>query len=291
MTFNQMNYFLTVAKYLNFSRAATSLFVSQSTLSRSIASMENELNVTLFDRRYHNLKLTPAGELLYREGEVLMNNMNELLNRLQTIDSGQKKRLAIGILDGQKADPDIILAMKSVLEKVPEFSINIRRIDYDAAIQGFKDFKLDAAQMLVPSQEILGDNIESLLIGNESYYLVARNDDSIWTAGKKPKLSDLNEKTILMPRVYPDKETIVQCFSDVGVAPKIRIVPDMETLSLWIESGIGMAICNASHVICVSGEKRPVRIELMEDIPQVPMILMWNKNNLTPLMELFLSFI
>ena len=41
MTFNQINYFLNVAKHLSFTKAASSLFITQSTLSRSIASLED----------------------------------------------------------------------------------------------------------------------------------------------------------------------------------------------------------------------------------------------------------
>ena len=289
MTFNQMNYFITVARYMNFSRAATTLFVTQSTLSRSIAAMESELNVTLFDRRYHNLKLTPAGELLYREGQVFMENMNVLFNRLQTIEGSRKKRLAIGVLDGQKADNNVILTVKNVLEKVPEFTIDIRRIDYDSSLQGLKDMKVDVAQMLVPSSTELADYIGSVQIGEENYYLVGRNDDPIW---EEPlELTSLNGKKLLLPRTYPGNDSLLQCLEEAGVNANIRPFPDMETLSLWLESGIGVTICNASHVACASGIKRPVRFALLQQIPPIPMMLLWNRDNVTPLLEMFLSLV
>ena len=52
MTFNQINYFLNVAKHLSFTKAASSLFITQSTLSRSIASLEDELGVVLLKRDF-----------------------------------------------------------------------------------------------------------------------------------------------------------------------------------------------------------------------------------------------
>lgn len=290
MTFNQLTYFITIAKYLNFSRAAQALFVTQSTLSRSIASMEAELNVTLFDRRYHNIKLTPAGELMYREGQIIMENMNDLIRRLQALDSSRKFRLSIGVLDGQKIETHVILAVKNMMEEVPEFGIDVRRIDYAAALQELTDAKLDLVQTLEPPGASLDDSIDYVHMGTESYYLVARSDDPIWEDESLP-LSCFDDKVILIPRAYPASDAIIQFFADAGVSPRFQIAPDEETLSLWIESGMGISICNASHVICSGGMSRPVRVEPVSSLPKVSMILMWNKENVTPLLERMLSFI
>lgn len=290
MTFNQLKYFITVAKYLNFSRAAQALFVTQSTLSRSIAAMESELNVTLFDRRYHSIRLTPAGELLYREGQVIRDNIDDLFQRLQELDSSKKSRLSIGVLDGQKIETRIILAVKNVMEQMPEFGIDVRRIDYAAAIQELRDNKFDMIQTIVPPGERLDDEFEHVLVESENYYLVARNDDPIWKQEGLP-LEAFEGKAVLVPRAYPGIDAIEQCFRDAGVFPRFQVSPDMETLSLWIESGMGVSICNASHVTCSSGVKRPARVEPIPALPRIPMMLLWNRENVPPLLERLLSFI
>ena len=48
MTIEHLRYFLAAAKYLNMSKAADSLYIHQSTLSRCIAGMEEELGAKLF---------------------------------------------------------------------------------------------------------------------------------------------------------------------------------------------------------------------------------------------------
>lgn len=50
MTISQIKYFLTAARYLNFSKAADQLDTSQPNFSRQIASIESELNLILFIR-------------------------------------------------------------------------------------------------------------------------------------------------------------------------------------------------------------------------------------------------
>lgn len=63
MTDTQKKYFLAVAKYLNFSKASESLFVSQPAVSKSIISLEEELGVALFARSGKYVRLTGPGEL------------------------------------------------------------------------------------------------------------------------------------------------------------------------------------------------------------------------------------
>ncbi len=65
MTFEQIDFFMSCAACLNFSLAAKYHFVSVSTLSRSISSLENELGIKLFDRGYHGHKLTDNGRDLF----------------------------------------------------------------------------------------------------------------------------------------------------------------------------------------------------------------------------------
>ena len=68
---SQIQCFLATARTKNFTRAAQELYISQPVLSRKIASMEEELGVTLFDRSGKVVQLTAAGvfsELCGRTG-------------------------------------------------------------------------------------------------------------------------------------------------------------------------------------------------------------------------------
>ncbi len=59
--FTSLHYFLMVAQYASFSRAAVATGVSQPTLSRQVRELEAELNVRLFDRTGRGVQLTSAG--------------------------------------------------------------------------------------------------------------------------------------------------------------------------------------------------------------------------------------
>ena len=64
MELRVLNYFLAVAREENFTRAAQMLHVTQPTLSRQIAQLEEELGVELFTRSNHNIILTESGMIL-----------------------------------------------------------------------------------------------------------------------------------------------------------------------------------------------------------------------------------
>ena len=68
---DDLRYFLAVARTGNCSRAAARLRVNQSTVSRRIAALEKELNASLFERIPKGLVLRPDGERLFREAEAM----------------------------------------------------------------------------------------------------------------------------------------------------------------------------------------------------------------------------
>ena len=65
-SFDYYRTFYYVAKYKNFTRAATMLLSSQPSVTRSIQNLESELSCRLFIRSRHGVTLTPEGEMLYR---------------------------------------------------------------------------------------------------------------------------------------------------------------------------------------------------------------------------------
>ena len=65
MTIFQIQCFLNVAEYLNFTEAANHLFVAQSSLSRNVSNLEEELGMKLFVRTKKYVRLTSSGAILY----------------------------------------------------------------------------------------------------------------------------------------------------------------------------------------------------------------------------------
>lgn len=65
-------YFLMVAREENVTRAANALHLTQPTLSRQLAQLEEELGVKLFDRGKRKITLTAEGVLLHRRAKEIL---------------------------------------------------------------------------------------------------------------------------------------------------------------------------------------------------------------------------
>ena len=69
MTLNQILYFQKAARLENYHQAAEELYISQPSLSRSMAVLESELGVALFEKKGRGVTLTKAGQLFLERSE------------------------------------------------------------------------------------------------------------------------------------------------------------------------------------------------------------------------------
>ena len=96
MNLRRLRHFLEVARDLHFGRASARLGISQPALSASIARLESDLGVQLFDRTSRLVRLTTAGEHLLRESPALLDHAAEVSDGLRRVDSGQAGHVDLG---------------------------------------------------------------------------------------------------------------------------------------------------------------------------------------------------
>lgn len=96
MEFRVLKYFLMVARLGNMTRAAERLHITQPTLSRQIAELEEETGVLLFDREKRRLTLTEEGHLLRRRAE----EMAALMEKTEEELSSSERHLEGNIMAG-----------------------------------------------------------------------------------------------------------------------------------------------------------------------------------------------
>lgn len=89
MTLNQLEYFQTVAKLQHFRQAAELLKISQPSLSRSMAALEQELNLVLFERQGRNVILT-------KPGRVFLEHVNKILDEIHIAEYKMKQLAGSG---------------------------------------------------------------------------------------------------------------------------------------------------------------------------------------------------
>ena len=99
MEIRVLRYFLTVVREESITRAAEVLHITQPTLSRQIAQMEEEMGVRLFDRGSRKIALTSEGMLLRRRAEEILELVDKTEKELTEQDEMVEGTVSIGLGD------------------------------------------------------------------------------------------------------------------------------------------------------------------------------------------------
>ena len=97
MELTQLKYFQALARCRNFTQAAKSIAVSQSALSRSIAKLEDELSVSLFERHGKETSLTDMGEKFLFHVDRALREMDVARQELR-MESGGEGSVSVSFL-------------------------------------------------------------------------------------------------------------------------------------------------------------------------------------------------
>jgi DNA-binding transcriptional LysR family regulator len=89
--------FVAVAEQLSFTRAAERLHLTQQSVSRTVSELERELGVTLLERTTREVRLTPAGVALQRDGSEAVRAADAAFVRAREIGTGALGRVRVGL--------------------------------------------------------------------------------------------------------------------------------------------------------------------------------------------------
>ena len=166
---NDIAVFVKVAQFMSFSRAARALGMPVSTVSRKVASLENQLGVTLMQRTTRKLSLTAQGRAYYNQCSEPLSN---LFDAESALTQTQKKpegllRISVPVIMGQKPFYEFISAL---LKKYP-------RVHVDLFITNlFVDLVADNIDVAIRFGELRDSTIIAKRIGRSVRYLVASPD-------------------------------------------------------------------------------------------------------------------
>lgn len=114
MEWQQLEYFVTVAKLEHMTRASEALAISQPALSRSISKLEEELGVPLFDRQGRSIMLNRYGELFLYRVQRMRKEYEKAVLELQELNNPELGDVSLGFLHtlGTSIVPDLIRAFR-----------------------------------------------------------------------------------------------------------------------------------------------------------------------------------
>ena len=195
MTTNQILYFLAIVKYKTFTSAAEELYISQSSLSKQIKALEDELNYPLFIREGNENVLTENGKIFLEYAEDFSKNYSSMLSKLN--DKNQpKKSISIGILPVMaeyNIHNDIALFQNLITSS--NVYINLVEDMQDNLLCMLKKGKLDAA--IIRSDFLKLENCKHIPIIQEELKIVYHDKISDFNEKATYKLADLMEHPLI----------------------------------------------------------------------------------------------
>ena len=288
MEIRQLRYFIAVADTLNFSRAASSVYLSQSALSRQIMDLEKEVGLPLFRRSTRQVELTDAGRALQISAKELISRWEKMLPEVRNAVTEEMRalNLTIGVDARALAKPERRMAVLDVLYQLrreyPGLRVLMRNCDYQDIIKGLSDKTLDCALILDREQDQKVD-ILSESFGQEEMVLVFRSENN----HKDGDHSDviMNRGLIMVDREPQGLYHIIHILSDLGLEPQIRFCESFDDMTMTVEAGESATILPESVVNKLNNPKLTV-LKLPTDYAKLRMSFLWVKNQNNPMVSI-----
>lgn len=174
MDIEVLKYFMCIAENLSFSAAAEIQNISQSSLSKAIIRLEQELGVKLFNRNHHPIELTDPGRILFKELGDLEPQYVRMMEKVKRYNQTEQISLCI----------------------VPSsLHFNLRHI-----LWVFGDMHSNISIQRQEKEEL--NEIDDLLQAGLLDFVITRRPTKIYPRYRKTIL-DYDELTVVMPKEHP----------------------------------------------------------------------------------------
>ena len=278
MELRNIRAFVEVVRQGGFSNAAKKVFATQSTVSKAVKQLEDELGVLLLDRIGHSFKLTQAGEVVFRRGCAMLDQGIEMQSELEEL-SGMKRgtlRMGFPLLGSNTLFADIFAVFR---QKYPHIEIQMVEQGGKRLEEMLLAGELDLAASLLPvdSAELDWQEVRS----EPMDLLVA--DDHPLADSKKVGFADMKEfPFILYAQGFALNPMILEACRSKGFSPAIAAQSrQIEFIIGLVAAKLGIALL--PRMIAVQ-HPHPKTVLIPVDNPSVfwRMALMWRKGAYLP---------
>ena len=232
--------FVTVARYGSFSQAAEQLHLTQSAVSKRIASLEHQTGKKLFDRIARQVTLTEAGNALLPRAQHILQEYAAAVQAINDLSGDTKGLLHLAISHhlGLHRLPPIL---KAFARQYPEVHLNIEFMDSEKAYEQVLQGKSEVAVITLALEQ--HPNIYSRKIWHDPLQFICAPDHALAEI-EQPSLNDLAQYPVILPGINTYTGRIIQnLFESQGVPLKAPMSTNyLETISTMVEIGLGWSM-------------------------------------------------
>lgn len=286
MEWNQLEYFKMLARLQHFTQAAEALHISQPALSRSIAKLEEELGVPLFDRQGRKVFLNRYGQMFLQRIEIALDEVEkgkqELYEELNP-NSGTVSLAFLHIL-GTQMVPAILRAFS---KRYPNIRFELSQFPNDTAMNSLAQGKCD---FFITSSSALREGIVKLTLRTEALFVAVPTEHRLSQA-KEIDLFEIKDDPYI--GIKPNcglRETLDLYFSKRGFLPKVAFEGDeVLTVAGLVSAGLGVSILPVAPSLQMEGISL---LKLKEPGCTRRIGMVWSEHHdMSPSAQLFREFV
>jgi DNA-binding transcriptional LysR family regulator len=278
--------FCEIANCLSFTEAANRLYTTQSSLSKSIASLEKALGCPLFFRSNRNVTLTPSGKFLYKYFKTALLEMQQAAAYAREISEGKRGHLDIGIYGLHGISKDVTDMFLNFYQDNPLYGFDFVPMSTKDARDLLISKKIDAVITKQQDVSFISEG-DYRTLSSCKLVAIARSGHPLFERVAKPELSDLKDCDFvnIRPSFSPSAHKMVlDLFNNSGFTPIIKSTENSYYgMMMHVASSDYIGIMNESD--CCN--KDALRLIPIKNSPPVNTVLAWNHDNMSdPLVRL-----
>lgn len=265
----QLQYFVAVARLEHVTEAARSLHVTQSSLSKTIQRLEEDLGVPLFDRIGRKLRLSEFGSRFLRRAEKALFELDQGKQELSDLSSPEQGTIELAVTTASTL-PNILREFR---KKRPYIQFHVQMLTTQEMVtllhRGEVDFCLS-------SPPIYGDDIECQIVFIDPIVVAVPKGHRLADRSSVSLIELRDEWFVGVKKGYGARDFVDSLCQSVGFIPKYVYEGDEPArLSALVEAEIGIAFIPSTaknsreHIQYLQVENH----ELVREIA-----LLWNKS-------------
>lgn len=255
MTLTELRYLVTLARERHFGRAAERCHVSQPTLSVAIRKLEEALGTALFERHRHGVLLTPAGEQLVAQAQVVLTEVERLQQMAgeQQDEFAEPLRLGAIFTIGPYLFPLLVRALKSEGSPLKLYLEEnyTHRLD-ELLADGELDAILVAAPFSPPETRVTPLY--------EEHFELLMPADHPWAARDAIGSDELEDSPVLMlGEGHCFRDQVLETCTLGSSSASLRAGSSLTTLRHMVASGLGLTLIPAMATPTLSDDELVTR--------------------------------
>jgi DNA-binding transcriptional LysR family regulator len=243
MDYDQLGSFLEVAKLQSFSRAAEKLFRTQPAISAQVRLLEQECGEKLFDRSGKKVLLTPAGEILSKYAERMLELHKEALRTIAELNQTPRGKLYIG---ANEATCLYVLpkAFARFKQLYPLVQISIYRNFSHKILQKVQEGAVDLGIVTLPHTM---NNMEVLSVFRDEVQVVVPKNHPL-AKNRSVAVEEMAQYPLILPKTGHTRVVIDRLLHEHRDHLQISMeLASVETIKKFVGAGLGISLISRAY--------------------------------------------